>query len=564
MAVHNESPFLSTPPLVMQGVVGNLALASFITLGLLGGMVLALALGLLFMVGNPAPANSLTIAVSITVVFNAGAFFLSPFIMDLVQQRLYQTHWVGASELEQYSPGALRIIQKVCMERNLKEPRLGIIEDNNPTAFTYGSLPNSARVVVSRGLFKYLDDAEVAAVYAHELGHIVHWDFAVMTFASNLVQICYLIFVYVNSSQRGRDKDDKSVNRKLAIVAYIFYIVGSWILLYLSRVREYYADNFSAQVTGDPNALARSLVKIANGIVQEKQQEAKPSRLLEGTRALGIYDHKAAASTGITYQVASTTESIGRVFLWDMFNPWGWWMELSSTHPLTGKRIRALNTYAEELGLRSEFDMGPIIDEGNHLNRRHLYGHFILDLLLFNAPWIGCFGGFLLGWLHWTNLNAWAAASFGSALGLLIYTIAAYPKSSTAEATTVLELLSDPYASPLRGRLAILNGELIGRGDAGYHFGSNLKLQDPSGLMYLRYASLLGPLGNFLFGAGQAKRLLGANVTSVGWFRRGIAPWMDLVQIKTASGHRVNSFPRLESIVGAVLMVAIGSVLLVL
>jgi Zn-dependent protease with chaperone function len=42
-------------------------------------------------------------------------------------------------------------------------------------------LPDTARLVVSKGLFTYLDDDEAATVYAHELGHIVHWDFALMT-----------------------------------------------------------------------------------------------------------------------------------------------------------------------------------------------------------------------------------------------------------------------------------------------------------------------------------------------------------------------------------------------
>ena len=94
------------------------------------------------------------------------------------------------------------------------------------------------------------------------------------------------------------------------------------------------------------NALSRALVKIAYGIVEEGSRQEEPSTLLEGTRALGIYDAKAATSTGTAYDcIASSPEKIGRVFLWDMFNPWGWWMELNSTHPLTGKRVRALSTY---------------------------------------------------------------------------------------------------------------------------------------------------------------------------------------------------------------------------
>ncbi len=56
-----------------------------------------------------------------------------------------------------------------------------------------------------------------------------------------------------------------------------------------------------------------------------------------------------------------------------MFNPWDWWMELNSTHPLTGKRVRALSTYAEQLGLAIEFDMGQVIGEGKSLNKSQLF-----------------------------------------------------------------------------------------------------------------------------------------------------------------------------------------------
>ena len=83
------------------------------------------------------------------------------------------------------------VIEQVCADKQLKQPNLGLIDDQNPTAFTYGSLPDTARLVVSQGLFTYLDDDEAATVYAHELGHIVHWDFALMTLGSTLVQIMF-------------------------------------------------------------------------------------------------------------------------------------------------------------------------------------------------------------------------------------------------------------------------------------------------------------------------------------------------------------------------------------
>ena len=536
---------------LVQKTGGNLALASGVTITLLLGMVLALSLAAVFMINSPDPVVGFFIALAITLIFNIAAFFLSPLLMDLTQNWLYNTRWVSLAEIESKSPEAAKVIQKVCDLQKLKQPRLGIIDDQNPTAFTYGSFPNSARVVVSQGLFTYLDDDEVATVYAHELGHIVHWDFAVMTLASTLVQITYLIYTTAQRLGHKGGEKAKDAAGSVAAVAYLFYIVGTYLLLYLSRTREYFADHFAAETTGNPNALSRALVKIAYGILEEGQRATEPSRLLEGTRALGIYDAKAAISTGTAYRISSEPEKIGRVFLWDIFNPWAWWMELNSTHPLTGKRVRALSTYAEQLGLDIEFDLGRIVGEGNHLSKRKLYGNFVFDLLLYCAVIIGLSVGFAIG-ISLSAVNPMIMITcplIGLGTGILVKTLVMFPTYDQAESLDVLTLMSDPYASPLRGQPAKLQGELIGRGDAGYAFGSDLKLQDRTGMIYLRYASRFGPIGNFLFGMKRVKSLIGMEVQALGWFRRGVAPWMDLIQLESDSGTTVNSYHRFWSFV---------------
>ncbi|MBR8837868.1 MAG: M48 family metalloprotease [Stigonema ocellatum SAG 48.90 = DSM 106950] len=538
--------------LAMGGVGGSLTLASGVTITLLFGMVLALGLSLVFILGSNNPQVGLLTAIGFTLVFNLAAFFLSPFLMDLTQNWLYRTRWVELTEVETLSPETARVIRRVCQQKKLKIPRLGIIDDQNPTAFTYGSLPNSARLVVSQGLFTYLDDDEIATVYAHELGHIVHWDFAVMTVASTLVQICYLIYITARNLVRGGgDSKIKDAVQTAAWVAYVFYLIGTYLLLYLSRTREYFADHFAAESTGNPNGLSRALVKIAYGILEEGSRAKEPSRLIEGTRALGIYDAKAAASTGTAYRIASEPEKIGRVFLWDMFNPWGWWMELNSTHPLTGKRVRALTTYAEQLGLETEFDMGRVIGEGKHLNKSKLYGNFFLDIVLYGAPTIGLFGGLIIGVFlgsNPANSRLMLGCPFiGLGIGMLIKALVMFPDYSKAQASDVLTLMSDPYASPLRGQPVKLEGQLIGRGDSGYKFGSDLKIQDRTGMLYLHYASRFGSIGNFLFGMKRVQSLIGSQVGALGWFRRGIAPWMDLIQINSEGGTIINSYHRFWS-----------------
>ncbi|MEM9540031.1 MAG: M48 family metalloprotease [Cyanobacteria bacterium P01_E01_bin.42] len=522
--------------LAMAGTKDSLALVSTITLMMLGGMLFTLFLALTFIVDSANPTAGLGISILLTIGANLLIFFLSPFLLDLTQRWLYGTRWVSLADIERHSPESARVIQRVCQQKKLKQPRLGIINDETPTAFTYGSLPNTARIVVSQGLFTYLEDEEAATVYAHELGHVVHWDFAVMTIASTLVQITYLVYVWLKELDRGNDRKSEWAG-KAAIVAYIFYIIGTYLQLYLSRIREYYADRFAAQTTGNPNALSRALVKIAYGVLEVSKKSDEPNRLTEGTRALGIYDPRAAASTGTAYRVAKDSRSIGRIFLWDLFNPWAFWMELNSTHPLTGKRVRALSTYAEQLGLDSEFDMVQVVRDGRLLDKKRLYGNFVGDLLRYLSPWLG----FVLGGALFVSTGNLGFVFLFGGIGLLFQTFALFPRGKQWRDSDVFSLMCDPYASPFRPIPTTLKGEIIGRGDSGYAFGSDMMFQDDTGLMYLHYASLWGPLGNFFFGATQVQGLIGSKGRASGWFRRGISPYMDIKEMaiggKIIGGH---------------------------
>ena len=180
--------------------------------------------------------------------------------------------------------------------------------------------------------------------------------------------------------------------------------------------------------------------------------------------------------------------------------------------------------------------------------KKRLYGSFFLDVILFSLEVVGLFVGLIIGIFLAVTSDypqlAIATPLIGFGLGVILKSLVMFPDYSKAKATDVLELMSDPYASPLRGKPAKLEGDLIGRGNAGYKFGSDLKLQDKTGLLYLHYRSRFGPIGNFLFGMQRVQNLIGSQVSTKGWFRRGIMPWLDLIQLETVDGTVVNSYHR--------------------
>jgi hypothetical protein len=130
-------------------------------------------LGLLLVVAVESGAIGVTAALLFAVAVAGGQFLLSPWLMDFSLRWFYQMHWAAPGELPEAVEGFVRA---ACERAHRKYPRIGIIEDGAPNAFTYGHSPGNARVVVTRGLFELLEPDELNAVIAHELGHARHWE----------------------------------------------------------------------------------------------------------------------------------------------------------------------------------------------------------------------------------------------------------------------------------------------------------------------------------------------------------------------------------------------------
>ncbi len=127
----------------------------------------------------------------------------------------------------------------------------------------------------------------------------------------------------------------------------MLYQIGIFVLLYLSRTREYLADSFSAERV-EPRHLANALVKIAYGIDVAADTEATRG-LLASTRHLGVVDVNSARYLGLVAESSKAHPgAIAEAMLFDCYNPWAKWVELTSTHPLTGRRILRMGEIAAE------------------------------------------------------------------------------------------------------------------------------------------------------------------------------------------------------------------------
>ena len=158
----------------------------------------------------------------------------------------------------------------------------------------------------------------------HELGHIVHNDFIVMTLVGMIPIIFYIIAVSIFRSSRYRRSGKNSGGvLVIAIISYVVYLVSQLIALTISRYREYWVDEFSAHSTSNPNALSSALVKIAYGLAREgkgKESDKKHQRYentltifnAKGARALSAFSSKPGeVSTENIKSAMGSLESVG-------------------------------------------------------------------------------------------------------------------------------------------------------------------------------------------------------------------------------------------------------------
>jgi len=223
------------------------------------------------------------------------AFVLAGFFI-LIQYLVGPAIVVASTRLRYLKPGENpwleSTVNELAQKGGIPTPKLAIVPDSTPNAFVFGRTSRDATLAVHEGLLKNLNQDEVRGVVGHELGHVKHKDFLIMTALSSLPLIAYLIFRGTFTAARvsgrtARKKEGGGLAAALfavSIISYIVYIVALLCVMRLSRLREHYADAYSAYATSSPRQLESALTKITYGL------SLSPNPATEGARTLYIGD----------------------------------------------------------------------------------------------------------------------------------------------------------------------------------------------------------------------------------------------------------------------------------
>jgi len=286
--------------------------------------------------------NILTLGL-IVVLLNVVQWLIAPYIINAI----YRAKEVTMSE----EPRLFLMVERLSKKSGIKLPKLMIADIPIPNAFAYSSPIAGSRVAVTRGLLKSLDEEEVEAVVGHELGHLKHRDVQVMMFVSILPAVFYFIgYSMLLSSMFGRRDDRGSGGAAImGIASLLLYFILTMFTLYLSRLREYYADRHSASIVEEgPRKLSEGLAKIVNSTGRTRRSHPE-TRSLNSFKALFISDPDRAETDAVALAQSAGIvgdEKLVQEVLKSQVTAFDRFVELFSTHPNIVKRLKALQKLA--------------------------------------------------------------------------------------------------------------------------------------------------------------------------------------------------------------------------
>ncbi|MEM9170763.1 MAG: zinc metalloprotease HtpX [Pseudomonadota bacterium] len=213
-------------------------------------------------------AGGMLIALGVGAAMNVFAYWNA----DKIVLRMYKAEEVDVD----HGSGAVRryaqMTRDLAERAGMPQPKIYIIENEQPNAFATGRNPENAAVAATTGLLRMLNDGEIAGVMAHELAHVKNRDTLTMTVTAT---IAGAITTLANFAMFfGGNRNNGGIIGALAIMI-LAPMAAGLVQMAISRAREYEADRIGAEICGRPDWLASALAKISQGAARIPNQTAE-------------------------------------------------------------------------------------------------------------------------------------------------------------------------------------------------------------------------------------------------------------------------------------------------
>jgi heat shock protein HtpX len=182
---------------------------------------------------------------------------------------------MGAKEVSpEQAPGLHAMIERLCIQADLPKPKIAVADSHVPNAFAMGRSQKKAVVCATTGIMETLAPHELEGVMAHELSHVKNRDVLIMTVASFFASVAAMVAQFAFFFG-GDDDEGAPAGLIILLVSFLVYILSFFLMLALSRYREFAADRGAVLTTGRPSALASALMKISGAMQRVPQQDLR-------------------------------------------------------------------------------------------------------------------------------------------------------------------------------------------------------------------------------------------------------------------------------------------------
>jgi heat shock protein HtpX len=298
---------------------------------LLIAVMFGILYGVIVGIGTWIGAGSAIIYIILAFFFLGIQYLIGPAMVGWTMR----VKWVSEKE----EPELHRMVAELAAAANIPKPRVGISQLNIPNAFAFGRTQGDGRVCVTRGILKLLSRDELKAVLGHEISHIKHRDMAIITLLSAIPLIMYWLafsMMFRGMFGGGGRQGGGGYAALIGFGAFILYFITNLLVLYGSRIREYYADLGSVKLGNMPHDLATALYKL---VYVKAFFVNDPSRAWGEINELKQIDRDMSGT--IDYdELMELRQKEVRLGTGDKL------MELFTTHPNMLKRIKHLSTLA--------------------------------------------------------------------------------------------------------------------------------------------------------------------------------------------------------------------------
>src|SRR5438874_271965 len=196
------------------------------------------------------------------LIIATGTNFIAYFFSDKIALATYRAQPVTREQL----PRVYSVVERITQKIGLPMPKIYVIPTESPNAFATGRNPEHASVAVTHGILGLLNDEELEGVLAHELGHVRNRDILISSVAATIAgAITYLAHMAQWGMMFGgyeRDREDRGGGIAALAMIILAPLAAMLIQPWVSRTREYQADESGAHFTGNPYALASALAKL--------------------------------------------------------------------------------------------------------------------------------------------------------------------------------------------------------------------------------------------------------------------------------------------------------------